>query len=197
MTAVIMFAKAPRPGHVKTRLASAIGDQRAVQAYSSVGAQIVAEVGANYALSVWYDPPDGLDEMRAWLGDLEYSSQPEGDLGARMCHAFEQHFGRGDRPVIAVGADAPGVTAGTVRAAEQALIDADVVLGPALDGGYYLIGLNGPESRLFRDIPWGSDDVLQVTLDACKQWHLRVVMLEPLRDLDTADDLEALGLDRP
>jgi rSAM/selenodomain-associated transferase 1 len=189
-----MFAKVPSPGRVKTRLAQEIGAERAVAIYRAVGARVAAAVGRRYDLSVWYDPPDGLSEMRSWLGDHEYLSQPVGDLGARLECAFRTHFDRGDGPVIAIGADIPGIDAATIADAEAALQRASVVLGPAQDGGYYLIGLRGPVPELFVGVPWSSERVFQVTLEICHRLHLEVVGLEMLRDVDTAADAVAQGL---
>ena len=80
--------------------------------------------------------------------------------------------------------------------ADGALAQADVVIGPALDGGYYLLGLKGPAAAIFDGVPWGTDGVFEVTVALCRQCHLEVTRLEPLRDLDTAADLRALGLER-
>jgi rSAM/selenodomain-associated transferase 1 len=196
VTAVLLIAKAPRPGQVKTRLAREIGAAAAVEAYRRVGAGVAAAVGAEHDLTVWYDPPDAEQEMRDWLGEHEYRAQQGGDLGERMCRAFAVHFDRGDRPVLAIGADAPGVGPAVVREAVRRLKEVDVVLGPALDGGYYLIGLNREAPHLFEGVPWGTTRVLQVTVALCVAHDLRVGRLAPLRDLDTAADLEALGLRR-
>jgi len=196
MTAVLIFAKAPIGGTVKTRLAAEVGDAAAVEVYRRVGTQVARQVGSQYRLSVWYDPPEAEDVARAWLGDHEYLVQAAGDLGSRMEHAFRFHFGRGDGPVIAIGADAPGVTADTIAAAEAALRECDVVLGPALDGGYYLLGLNREHPELLSDVPWGTADVLGITVARCRASDLAVRQLEALRDLDTAADLQELGLAR-
>jgi len=192
----MLFARAPRAGRVKTRLAAEVGEEVALATYRSVGGLVAGQVAAQYPITIWYDPPDALDEMRGWLGDHEFLSQAGANLGARMAHAFETHFARGDTPVIVIGADAPGVGAATIEEAERALAEADVVIGPALDGGYYLLGLNGPAAAIFDGVPWGSDGVFEVTVALCRQCHLAVELLEPLRDLDTAADLRALGLER-
>jgi len=181
---------------VKTRLAAEVGEEAALAFYRSVGGQVGAQVATRYPLTVWYDPPDAGNEMRDWLGDHEFVSQAGADLGARMAHAFETHFQRGDAPVIVIGADAPGVSAATIGEAERALAGADVVIGPALDGGYYLLGLNAPAAGIFEGVPWGTDGVFEVTVALCRQCHLEVELLAPLRDLDTAADLRALGLER-
>jgi rSAM/selenodomain-associated transferase 1 len=192
MTQVLLFAKAPRGGRVKTRLAAEVGEAAALAAYRRVGRQVVDRVGARYPLTVWYDPPDALPDMRRWLGGREFMPQRGDDLGGRMAHAFEEHFRRGDAPVIAIGADAPGIDAATIAAAEAALQEAAVVLGPALDGGYYLLGLTRLAPELLADVPWGTASVLQVTVARCFECDLPVKQLQPLRDLDTAADLEVL-----
>lgn len=197
MTAVLLFAKAPRPGLAKTRLAKEIGSAQAAAVYRTVGSHVVAAVGTGYPITVWYEPDDALEEMREWLGEWEYQPQAEGDLGARMGHAFAMHFERGDRPVIIVGADAPGVDAAVIAQAVAALRSADAVLGPALDGGYYLIGLNALFGRLFDGIAWGGATVLSDTLDRMRSAGRRVTLLHPLRDVDTLTDLQALGLECP
>ena len=197
MTAILLFAKAPRAGSVKRRLSAVIGDEAAVAAYWAVGRRVALQVAERYPLTVWYDPPDAEDEMRRWLGAHEFRPQVAGDLGQRLGHAFDVHFALGKAPVVALGADAPDVDGSTIEVALEALEHADVVLGPALDGGYYLLGLRRPVPQLFVDIPWGTASVLQVTMQACERCHLGVRQLEPLRDLDTAADLEALGLGRP
>lgn len=197
MTAVMLFAKAPRAGSVKTRLAAEVGDARAVALYRAVGARVVGNVAATYPLTVWYDPPDAAAEMRAWLGPRPvYRAQVTGDLGARLAAAFAHHFSRGDAPVIAIGADAPGVTAAVIHDALRSLRDADVVVGPAVDGGYYLIGLTRPAPELFQGIPWSTEGVLGTTRARCGDLGLRVTMLTLLRDLDTAEDLAPLRLER-
>lgn len=193
MTAVLLFAKAPRPGRVKTRLAAEVGDAAALTAYRAMGARVTHQVGDRYQVTVWYDPPDALWDMRGWLGDLAYEAQRGRDLGARLAHAFRTHFQRGDAPVIAIGADAPAVNADVIGAAEHALRDADVVLGPALDGGYYLIGLARDMPDVFADVPWGSATVMEVTLERCRRLGRAVGCLPPLRDVDTLADLRAFG----
>lgn len=197
MTAVALMVKAPRAGTVKTRLARDVGDHCAVAVYVQLGRQ-VAEAAARVApLTVWYTPPDAEPEVRRWLGDHESRPQGPGDLGARMQEAFAAHFARGDVPVIVIGADCPGVTAAVLRDAHARLAEADVVLGPSVDGGYYLIGLNRPEPRLFADIPWSTANVLEITESRCRECDLTVERLSPLRDVDTVEDLRALGLECP
>ncbi len=193
MTRVVLFAKAPRAGFVKTRLARDIGADAAVQAYRDVGRRVVDQVATVLPLTVWYTPGDAAAEMRAWLGDLDYRRQVGRDLGERMAHAFTEHFAAGDGPVIAIGADAPGVTREILVDADHRLETADVVLGPAVDGGYYLLGLRSPAPLLLDAVPWGTSRVLEVTVSRCEVAHLTVATLPQLRDLDTVEDLDALS----
>lgn len=195
MTAVLLFAKAPRPGRVKTRLAAEIGAAAAVEAYRRIGRRVADAVGAAFALTVWYDPPDAREEMQDWLGEREFLPQCTGDLGRRMHAASEHHFARGDTPVVLIGADCPGVTAETIRAAERVLETADVTVGPSQDGGYYLLGLRRPEPGLFAGIPWSTPRVLGITEKYCRERELSIGRLPVLRDLDTAEDLAALAED--
>ncbi len=197
MTAVLLFAKAPRSGTVKTRLAATIGVERALAVYRQLGRAVADGVARDASLTVWYDPPDAEDEMRRWLGDHEFLAQPEGDLGSRLTHAFRAHFRRGDHPVIAIGADAPGVDGAVIGEAVRALAAADAVIGPATDGGYYLIGLARDAPAPFREIPWSTGQVTRVTLDRLAVADLSVVTLKTRRDIDTADDLAALGIVLP
>lgn len=197
MTAVVLMARAPRPGMVKTRLAAAVGDECAATLYRRIGREVVEGAAGAASLTVWYTPSDAEQEIRDWLGDHPCRPQAEGDLGARMHEASRFHFARGDTPVIVIGADCPGVTGEVVREAQACLGRADVVLGPSLDGGYYLVGLNRPEPRLFSDVPWGTASVLEITESRCRECDLVVERLSPLRDLDTVEDMRALGLECP
>ena len=108
--------------------------------------------------------------------------------------AFARHFAEGDVPVLAIGADAPGVDADVIAAAVRALGTCDVVLGPATDGGYYLIGLNRPAPALFDGIAWSTSRVLRQTVAHCRASGLTVARLPPLRDVDSLVDLRVLGL---
>lgn len=194
MTAVAVLAKAPMLGRVKTRLATEVGDERAVAIYRWAGHKVVRSLASAYPVTVWFDPPNAVEWMRAWLGERNFQPQPPGDLGRRMAHAVRWHAMRGETPVIVVGADVPDLGPPQVAAACEKLDGADVVLGPATDGGYYLVGVHRPQDALFTGIPWGGPRVMEVTLDACDAAHLRVRQLPPLRDLDSAADLAALGI---
>lgn len=194
---LLVFAKAPTVGKVKTRLAADIGDRRAARLYRRLGRRVVDQVrGGPYRTVLCFDPPDAEDEIRTWLGDddLCFRAQTPGGLGARMAAAFESAF-RGAARVCIIGTDTPTVDRDAVIEAFRALDDADVVLGPASDGGYYLLALDRPRPTLFDDVPWSTDAVLRTTLERAKDEGLRVRLLAERTDLDTVDDLRTLGLE--
>jgi uncharacterized protein len=189
-----VFLKEPRPGAVKTRLADALGPVAAAGLYRLL-AEAVLEATVpkpgEYERLVFFDPPGAADALRAWLPGVRLLPQAGGDLGARMRDAFARAFRRGATRVALVGTDVPGVTRATVVSALEALDGADVVLGPAVDGGYYLIALACARPELFAGIAWSTGTVLEATLAQAAHAGLRVRQLERLRDLDTVDDLRA------
>lgn len=190
-----VFAKAPAPGRVKTRLAADVGDRQAVEIYRAMGRAIVDELrGGPYRLVVYGDPPDeeSLDAIRSWLGPdgLEVRPQTDGDLGRRMHAALTEALEEADEALL-VGADIPGIDQPTVRRAFAALAEDDVVLGPATDGGYYLVGLSSPCHELFREMPWSTSRVLAETMRRAGSAGLQVGLLEEKSDVDTVDDLNA------
>jgi rSAM/selenodomain-associated transferase 1 len=146
---------------------------------------------------VWFTPKEARTLVRDWLADLavaEYRAQPAGTLGSRLIAAFRHHFQAGARRVILMGSDCPGVDVPLVSKAFGSLKEHDLVLGPAQDGGYYLIGLQRPEPRLFRRVSWSTDSVLAQTLLRARRLGLRSAILPTLRDIDTPEDAAALGL---
>lgn len=191
---VIVFARAPVAGEVKTRLAADIGAAAATAAYVALAERVVGALrkGTSYSLIVAYTPADGERALRSWLGPgLDLRRQVDGHLGARMAAAIDAAFaGRAER-VVVVGTDCPTVTPHVVEDAFARLDSADVVIGPASDGGYYLIGMSRLHRALFEDVPWSSTDTLRITLDRARELRLAVAMLDERRDIDTVDDWRA------
>lgn len=197
---LLVFAKAPRPGSVKTRLARALGPETAAAAYRRMGRLIVDQLtSAPAEMVVCFDPPDAEDELRRWLDparsdsggplpERRYVPQGGGDLGARMARMFDLAFDGGG-PVVIVGTDAPAVDASSVERAIDALETADLVLGPSSDGGYYLMALREPCPELFRSIPWSTSGVLRKTAERARRMGMEATYLEVESDIDTADDL--------
>jgi rSAM/selenodomain-associated transferase 1 len=192
--ALIVFVKEPRAGRVKTRLAEAIGPEAAAVVYRAL-AETVLEATApepgEYERLVFFDPPEAAEAMREWLPAGRLRPQCEGDLGRRMEDAFARAFRRGSRRVALVGSDAPGLTRVLVREALFALDHHDVVLGPAHDGGYYLVALRAPAPGLFDAVTWSTPRVLEQTLARAAALGLSVGKLGALRDVDTLADLRA------
>ena len=192
--ALLVFAKAPRPGAVKTRLAAAVGPDAAAEAYRRMGRMIAVQLAdAPAEMTVCFDPPGTEAEMRRWLDPLprRYLPQGDGDLGERIARMVRRALTgpeRADRAVV-VGTDAPAVDGAVATRALKALDSADVVLGPSTDGGYYLIGLNAPCTDLFRSIPWSTSSVLAATAARAREQGLEVTYLEMQADVDTVADL--------
>jgi rSAM/selenodomain-associated transferase 1 len=193
--ALVVFVKHPRPGAVKTRLAAAIGPEAAADLYRALVEHVLEATTprpGDYERLVFFDPPGALEEMRTWLPGVRLLAQQGGDLGERMADALARAFARGARRVAIVGTDAPGVTREAVGQALRALDAADVALGPAEDGGYYLLALREPRPELFSGIAWSTSNVAAETRARASSSRLSVRELPALRDLDTVDDLRGL-----
>jgi uncharacterized protein len=190
--ALVVFAKHPRPGAVKTRLAASIGNEAAAGLYRALAEHVLeatAPAAGEYERLVFFEPGEALEEVRAWLPGTRLLAQSGPDLGARMADAFARAFARGASRVALVGTDTPGVTRETAALALSALDAADVVLGPAEDGGYYLVALRRPQPSLFAGIDWSTSRVLDETRARAAAAGLDVRELAPLADVDTLDDL--------
>jgi uncharacterized protein len=189
---LVVFVKEPRPGAVKTRLAAAVGDEDAAQLYRAFVETVLAATtpeAGEYERLVFYDPPEAGERMRAWLPSGRLRKQSAGDVGQRMAACFARCFARGASQVVLAGSDAPALGRAEVRAAFAALAEHEVALGPAHDGGYYLVGLRAPQPALFEGVAWSTASVLDETLVRAAAAGLSVAQLAPLRDVDTADDL--------
>jgi rSAM/selenodomain-associated transferase 1 len=189
-TAVVVFGRAPAPGRVKTRLAATVGEIAAARVYAALLENTLAAAAAStfdVVLSLAETSP------RVWAGDLglRWEIQRGADLGARMRAAFDLRFAEGCDRVILVGSDLPTLGVEHLRSAGRALETAEVVLGPASDGGYWLVGQRRPGVDLFDDIPWSSPDTLAATRRRLEALGATWVELDRLNDLDTEADLRA------
>ena len=190
-TTVLVFLKAPRAGYVKTRLAATIGGAAANQLYRELAERQLAVIPPHWRFEVCYAPRGARREMVAWLGRRTRLRLQEGnDLGARLTTAFRTTFERGSNRVLAIGADCPDLDAACLNAAANALDDCDAVLGPAKDGGYYLIGMRRNLPRLFEDIAWSSSAVLRTTLERARESKASVRLLAEKEDIDDFDSLQ-------
>jgi rSAM/selenodomain-associated transferase 1 len=192
---IIIFTRFPRPGCTKTRLIPVLGPKGACRLHRDLTEKVVAQVlraRKNYPLLMEIHFSGGSrKQMAGWLGrDFEYVLQAEGDIGVRMRLAFQKAFRRGWKQVVLIGSDIPDLTAAIIRESFEGLTNHDLVLGPARDGGYYLIGLKADRPELFGpSILWGSEEVLKNTLITADQLGLSAALLERLRDVDRPEDL--------
>jgi rSAM/selenodomain-associated transferase 1 len=179
---------------VKTRLATDLGPEVAAEVYRLLAESVLEATvprPGDYERLLFFAPSEAAAVMRAWLPGARLLPQVDGDLGARMAAAFERAFQRGATRVALVGTDTPGVSRRAVLEALDALDEADVVVGPAEDGGYYLLALRAPHPGLFEGIAWSTAAVLRETRARAEGRGLVVRELGLLRDLDTLDDLRA------
>ena len=186
---LIIFLKAPRPGLVKTRLADVIGPQAACDAYRKLVELLLEQLRELPFVELKHSPDNAASEIAPWVA-AGWSCRPQGagDLGQRLIAAFDDAFAHGAERVVIIGSDCPYVTAEDIRAAWSTLSRSDVVLGPAGDGGYWLIGLRRPQPALFRDIPWSTEQVLRDTMTRIQSAGLSVHLLRTLEDVDTEAD---------
>jgi len=189
---LLVFLKAPVPGKVKTRLAESLGPGKACEAYREMAREVfqAARSLEGVRTVAVYDPAPG-DTGPDWLaqGPIEWWPQAEGDLGNRLGAAFFRAFQEGSRRVAAIGADSPGLPPDWIQRGFDFLASKDLVLGPAEDGGYYLIGLRRSRPELFDGVPWSSGREFGATLEKALGLGLQVEVLPLYYDVD---DLEAL-----
>jgi len=185
---VILMLKAPIPGIVKTRLAATVGEDEAVRIYRLLVEQQLSALPAAWNVNVHFTPHEADRLMRDWLEPLRarlaFLPQTDGDLGQRLSTAIATEFARGASTVIAIGGDCPDLDQRILSAAAAALLTHDAVVGPATDGGYYLLGLQRPCPALFQEIAWSTACVLAQTRDKLQAAGLTWTELPPLEDVD-------------
>ena len=189
MDRLAIFARRPEPGKVKTRLSRALSVALASRLHvAMVEDAIDAAMATGMAPTVfWSEGSDGVD-VPSRIG-LAARQQQGPDLGARLVAAFSELLAApGDRAVV-IGSDCPDLEAGVIREAFAALDEHDLVLGPARDGGYYLIGLRRTAPGLFAGVSWGTGKVMAETLERATRSGITATRLGVLDDIDTPDDL--------
>ena len=183
---LLIFAKYPEAGRVKTRLAKRVGAAKAAQLYRDMVTTVVAKTkpdAASFERILYYDPPERSEAFQDWLPFLQQQPQRGDDLGERMSNALEESLQTAAHTVI-IGTDCIDIDSEVVTSAFAALLDHDLVLGPATDGGYYLIGCRAASPALFAGIAWSTPSVLEQTLQRAQQLELQVHLLDPLSDID-------------
>jgi uncharacterized protein len=185
------FAKYPEPGQVKTRLAKDIGPGPAAAFYRRIAEYVLkrtAPLGSGYLRIVFYTPDVMRQSFVDWLGNEVLRTQRGSDVGERMTNALEEMLEMGAEKAIVVGADIPGLHRGIIDRAFRELDCADIVIGPALDGGYYLIGMKSAHPEIFLNIDWGEGDVFEKTVFNINKMGLRYHTVETLFDVDSLED---------
>ena len=186
---LIIFLKAPRVGVVKTRLGETIGAEAACAAYRQLLDQLVGCLSDQRDVVLRFAPDDALAEIEPWLRPgWRAASQGPGDLGARLQRGFAEAFAEGAQRAVVIGSDCPTVTSDDISDAVNQLETHEVVVGPARDGGYWLIALRQLQAGLFANMAWSTPAVLAETLRRADQAGLRIHRLRELSDVDTAAD---------
>ncbi len=192
--ALIVFTRLPQPGTAKTRLIPTLGAEGAADLQRRMTMQTVGRAWAACAarpdmrLIIAHEGGTAR-EMRGWLGPLCFQKQSQGDLGARLTHAMMVAHAQGARKLAIIGTDCPDLNEEHLLAAFTMLDEHDVVLGPAHDGGYYLIGMREPQPCLFEAIPWSTADVFAVTRQRASEAGLSLGVLPALADVDEPADV--------
>lgn len=186
---LIVFVKNPIPGQVKTRIARTVGDAKALEVYQHLLAytqKLASEFTGHCA--VYYG--DFVNADDGWNSFVKYQ-QVGVDLGERMQNAFDEQFRAGVGKVVIIGSDCFDLTSSHIHNAFAALDTVDVVIGPATDGGYYLLGMNQLQPFLFQNMPWSQPELRQLTELAILQHGLTYAQLDELTDIDEWTDYEA------
>jgi rSAM/selenodomain-associated transferase 1 len=185
---VLVFQKNAILGKVKTRLASGMGEARALEIYRHL-VQSTYSVLEDVAVPVWTYFSDFIPETVNTPTAKSFVQEGQ-DLGERMAHAFARSFESGMEKVVLIGTDCPTLQSHHLHEAFEALTHSDLVLGPATDGGYYLIGMKRRADYLFEGITWSTSQVLSETLNVASQNGLTTTLLQELNDIDTQEDWE-------
>lgn len=185
--AIIVFVKNPIPGKVKTRLAATMGEKAALHVYLQLIDRLKSRIaGSTNPVYIFYS--DYIDPADYWpVQKCTKHVQTGNDLGERMSDAFAKVLSRHKKAVL-IGSDCPMVDTGLLEQAMDGLENVDVVIGPAADGGYYLIGMKKRYDTLFNDIPWSTDNVLEATIRKAKESSISLHHLGELRDVDDEND---------
>jgi hypothetical protein len=187
---LIIFVRPPVKGKVKTRLADSIGAFKALSVYKKLllhTKQVALACPADKCVAY----SENIETKDIWDSrNFQKMTQEGDDLGKRMHNAFVRGFANSYNHVCLIGSDIFELTTNILNTAFTYLQTHDLVIGPASDGGYYLIGMNKPNEFLFQDIPWSTGEVLLKTLERARQLELRSIFLKELNDIDDIEDIK-------
>jgi rSAM/selenodomain-associated transferase 1 len=191
-TAFIVFVRYPAPGKVKTRLAKALGEEKAAAFYRACAEKVFEECRiAGAETYIFYSDQRDAAAVKEWTGPgFLFATQRGVSLGERLENALGEVLEAGAKRALVMASDTPDLSAGLLRRAAEGLARYNIVIGPACDGGYYLLGMKKLHAGLFRGIAWSTGKVQEQTLAAAGRLGLTALVLPELRDIDTAEDLE-------
>lgn len=191
--ALVIMAKEPHPASVKTRLRKSLTDEKRLALYVRLLEATIEKLRSVPGVDTFiaYTPETALSFFKKFK--LGLFPQTEGTLGDRLYNAARKVLDGGYRKAVLVGTDIPDISGSIVLNAFGLLSEHEIVFGPAVDGGYYLVGLKRPIRELFEDIPWSSERTLRESLDTAKKYGFSVATTETLLDIDTIDDVKRAG----
>ncbi len=193
MQYLIIFTRYPEPGKTKTRLIPALGEVGAAKLQRQMTEYTLSLVTISHLSTEVRFAGGDVQLMREWLGsELIYQEQGEGELGVRMARSLSSALQSGATQIVIIGTDCPSLNAEILTTAFHQLQQHDLVLGPAIDGGYYLIGLQRLIPELFINIDWGTSQVLAQTVKIAQKLNLSIFYLPELADIDRPEDLAIL-----
>ena len=193
--ALIIFARYPVLGKVKTRLASSFGKEFALGFYKECSKHLFIEIEQNqneiFTPFLFCSEKDELNKMKGWAGSgFEYYYQEGNDLGERMENAFNKVFNLGAKKAIIIGTDVPDISNNLIDNSFLLLDEKDFVIGPSIDGGYYLLGMKNLNCDLFSGIEWSTETILDQTINRMTENNFSYTKLEHLHDIDDERSLK-------
>lgn len=198
MNAIVIIAKEPKPGNVKTRLTPPLDPQTASKIYHGLLLDRIEQVeslrGADHILAYFPKSSQHFFE-NIILSSFTLLSQKGKDLGERLANIFSDLFKDGYERIVIMDSDSPNLPSRHISEGLEILDKADLVLGPCEDGGYYLVGLSSNMPQIFQGIPWSTSRVTELTIKKAKELNKRISLLKEWYDVDTIEDLERLRIE--
>jgi rSAM/selenodomain-associated transferase 1 len=193
--ALVLFAKAPLPGRVKTRLSPLLSPEQAAEFHWACVCDTWEKIEQVPVQSRYFYSDNAWTNGHVPASPEQRALQRGADLGDRMLSCFQELHARGHRRVLIIGSDSPTLPLAYIEQGLDALERADAVIGPSEDGGYYAIGCRESYPQMFSGVPWSAGDTLQKTEAGLRALGLRVHLLPAWYDVDTANDLRRLGME--
>ncbi len=187
---LIIFLKNPVKGKVKTRLSKDLGDSNALRVYKGL-LEHINSITKNVNTSKWVCYSDFIDEDDIWSNELYSKHQQKGDdLGERMANCFKDGFASGYKNIVLIGVDCLDINTEYLNSAFEALTNSNFVLGPTLDGGYFLVGMNSFYKEIFKGIIWSTETVFSETTNKIEEAGFTYKTLGLLSDIDNIEDVK-------